>query len=127
MDVVHRDRAAATEIDDQDRKPDRSLARRDGQNEHGEDLAGQVVEKGSVTLDGTSLTVASVGESSSWGGTFDVALIPHTLEVTTLGVRSPGDRLKVEADVIARYVAGLLGAGRISIPTAESSEKKGGD
>ena len=92
-----------------------------------EDLAGQVVEKGSVTLDGTSLTVASVGESSSWGGTFDVALIPHTLEVTTFGGRSPGDRLNVEADVIARYVAGLLGAGRISIPTAELSEKKKGD
>jgi riboflavin synthase len=92
-----------------------------------EDLAGQVVEKGSVTLDGTSLTVASVGQSSNWGHTFDVALIPHTLEVTTLGGRSPGDRLNVEADVIARYVAGLLGAGRISIPTAELSEKKKGD
>ncbi len=92
-----------------------------------DDLAGQVVEKGSVTLDGVSLTVASVGESPTGGGTFDVALIPHTLEVTTFGGRSPGDRLNVEADVIARYVAGLLAAGRIPVPTVEPFEKKGGD
>jgi len=91
-----------------------------------DNLAGQVVEKGSVTLDGISLTVASVGESPTEGDTFDVALIPHTLKVTTLGVRSPGDRLNVEADVIARYVAGLLQAGRIPVPTAKPFEKKGG-
>ena len=72
-----------------------------------QDLIGQVVEKGSVTLDGTSLTVASVASDS---GSFDVALIPHTLESTTFGCRSRGDRINVEVDVIARYIAGLLTA-----------------
>ena len=92
------------------------------------ELAGQIVEKGSVTLDGTSLTVASVGGPSAEGATFDVALIPHTLEVTTFGGRSPGDRCNVEADVIARYVAGLLAAGRILVPKDISTpgEKGGG-
>ncbi len=97
-----------------------------------DELAGQVVEKGSVTLDGTSLTVASV-DPTPGTGTFDVALIPHTLEVTTFGRRSPGDRINVEADVIARYVAGLLAAGRIPAtvpaptggPTQIESEEKG--
>ena len=96
-----------------------------------DDRAGQVVEKGSVTLDGTSLTVASV-DSTPGSGTFDVALIPHTLEVTTFGRRGPGDRCNVEADVIARYVAGLLAAGRVPASAADhhqiepSGEKGGG-
>ena len=72
-------------------------------------LAGQIVEKGSVALDGISLTVASVGAD---GATFDIAVVPHTLDVTTLGRRVVGDRLNVEADVLARYVAGLAAAGR---------------
>ncbi|MDE2852380.1 MAG: riboflavin synthase [Acidobacteriota bacterium] len=58
-----------------------------------------VVLKGSITIDGVSLTVASLDER-----TFDVALIPHTLEVTTLGGLKPGDRVNVEGDVLARYV-----------------------
>ena len=73
-----------------------------------DELAGQVVEKGSITLDGASLTVASVGRD-----TFDVALIPHTLDVTTFGRLAPGDLVNVEVDVLARYVAGLLAAGRV--------------
>jgi riboflavin synthase len=77
-------------------------------------LAGEVVEKGSVTLDGASLTVAAVDND-----TFDVALIPHTLQVTTFSRRAPGDQVNVEADVLARYVAGLLAAGRI--PAKEGS------
>ena len=89
-----------------------------------DELAGEVVEKGSVTLDGTSLTVASA-EPFPGAGTFEVALIPHTLEVTTFGRRSPGDRINVEADVIARYVAGLLAAGRIQSPGGEPSQQKG--
>ncbi|MCH2424297.1 MAG: riboflavin synthase [Acidimicrobiales bacterium] len=79
-----------------------------------DELAGKVVEKGSVTLDGTSLTVAAVDND-----TFDVALIPHTLQVTTFSRRAPGDQVNVEADVLARYVAGLLAAGRI--PANEGS------
>ncbi len=58
-----------------------------------------VVLKGSVTIDGVSLTVAALDER-----TFDVALIPHTLEVTTLGGLKSGDRVNVEGDVLARYV-----------------------
>jgi len=58
-----------------------------------------IVLKGSITIDGVSLTVAALDER-----TFDVALIPHTLEVTTLGGLKPGDRVNVEGDVLARYV-----------------------
>jgi riboflavin synthase len=65
-----------------------------------------VVEKGSVALDGVSLTVASRGERS-----FDVALVPHTLDVTTLGSARPGSRFHFEADVLAKYVERQL-AGR---------------
>jgi riboflavin synthase len=66
-------------------------------------LLGHVVEKGSVAVDGVSLTVMGVE-----GGTFSVALIPHTLEVTTLGVRAPGELVNVEGDVLAKYVAALV-------------------
>jgi riboflavin synthase len=62
-----------------------------------------VVEKGSITLDGISLTVARL-----MPGVFTVALIPHTLEVTNLGVARPGDRVNLEVDVIAKYVERLL-------------------
>jgi riboflavin synthase len=63
------------------------------------DLAPFVVEKGSVALDGVSLTVAALAE-----GRFEVALIPHTLEVTTLGALRAGDRLNVEVDLLGKYV-----------------------
>jgi len=66
-------------------------------------LRGHVVEKGSVAIDGVSLTVAAVD-----GEAFTVALIPHTLEVTTLGRREPGDVVNVEGDVLAKYVAALV-------------------
>jgi riboflavin synthase len=58
-----------------------------------------VVEKGSIALDGVSLTVASREPRS-----FDVALVPHTLDVTTLGSARPGSRFHFEADVLAKYV-----------------------
>jgi riboflavin synthase len=67
------------------------------------DLMQYVVEKGSVSIDGVSLTVAGVTASG-----FTVALIPHTLEVTTLGLRSPGDRVNLEMDVLAKYVERLM-------------------
>ncbi len=70
-----------------------------------EGLERDIVNKGSITLDGVSLTVASLGDQ-----TFDVALIPHTLEVTTLGDLAPGDRVNVEADVLGRYVRNHLDA-----------------
>ncbi|MCZ6519166.1 MAG: riboflavin synthase [Actinobacteria bacterium] len=62
-----------------------------------------IVEKGSITVDGVSLTVAAMTERS-----FSVALIPHTLEFTTLGLRKPGDTVNLENDVIAKYVERLL-------------------
>jgi riboflavin synthase len=58
-----------------------------------------LVPKGSVAIDGTSLTVVGVREDG-----FDVALIPHTLEATTLGRRRPGERVNLEADVLGKYV-----------------------
>lgn len=68
-----------------------------------DDLRRYLVEKGSVTIDGVSLTVASLTESG-----FGVALIPHTLEVTTLGLRAAGDTVNLEMDVLAKYVERLL-------------------
>ena len=64
-----------------------------------------LVEKGSVTVDGISLTAFNLGDD-----TFDVAVIPHTCEVTTLGVRSAGDRVNIEMDVLAKHVERLLTA-----------------
>lgn len=63
-----------------------------------------VVEKGSLALDGVSLTVASVA-----GDELDVAVIPSTWEATTLAARRPGDLVNVEVDVVAKYVERLLG------------------
>lgn len=64
-----------------------------------------IVEKGSITIDGISLTVAALH-----GDGFDIAVIPHTLAVTTLGPKAPGDPVNLEVDVIAKYVERLLGA-----------------
>jgi riboflavin synthase len=72
-------------------------------------LTPYVVEKGSITVDGISLTVVSVT-----GGSFGVAVIPHTLEATTLGRKTTGDRVNLEVDVIAKYAERLLQAGTAS-------------
>lgn len=63
-----------------------------------------VVEKGSITVDGVSLTVVEVLDDG-----FSVALIPHTADVTTLGVRRVGDGVNLEVDVMAKYAERLLG------------------
>ncbi|HYA72196.1 MAG TPA: riboflavin synthase [Roseiarcus sp.] len=70
-------------------------------------LAKFIAVKGSVALDGTSLTVNAVA-----GDTFEVLLIPHTLAVTTWGARKAGDRVNIEVDQMARYAARLIEAGR---------------
>ena len=71
-----------------------------------EKLARYVVEKGSITVDGVSLTVTDVGtELTTW---FEIVLIPHTLEVTVLGLRGVGDRVNLEVDVLAKYVERLM-------------------
>lgn len=64
----------------------------------------RVIEKGSITLDGVSLTVVAPDETG-----FEVWLIPHTLSVTTLGERAPGDRLNVEFDLVGRWIERLCG------------------
>ncbi|HEX5597462.1 MAG TPA: riboflavin synthase [Micromonosporaceae bacterium] len=68
-------------------------------------LTRYVVEKGSITVDGVSLTVVEVGDD--W---FSVGLIPTTLQLTTLGSKGVGDPVNLEADVIAKYVEKLIGA-----------------
>jgi riboflavin synthase len=73
------------------------------------ELAKFIAVKGSVALDGTSLTVNSVE-----GDTFEVLLIPHTLKVTTWGERQAGDKVNIEVDTMARYAARLIEAGRDS-------------
>ena len=66
-------------------------------------LAGYLAPKGSITVDGVSLTVNEVEE-----GYFGVNLIPHTLEVTSLGTLQAGDAVNLEVDVVARYLARLV-------------------
>jgi len=79
-------------------------------------LAHYIAEKGSVTLDGVSLTVISAA-----GSEFGVSIIPHTLGATTLNDVKPGDRVNIEVDIIARYVERLLGhADRLTIGRLES-------
>jgi len=71
--------------------------------ECGPEIARYLVPKGSVAIDGVSLTVVSAGDAS-----FDVALIPHTLAETNLGDRVRGDRVNLEADVLGKYVVHYL-------------------
>jgi len=69
------------------------------------ELSRYLVDKGSITVDGVSLTVVTAGEDS-----FTVSLIPETLARTTLGSRRPGERVNLEVDVLAKYVERLLAA-----------------
>ena len=76
------------------------------------ELARYVVEKGSIAVDGVSLTVSAVTAVDDPAPWFEVSLIPTTLRETTLGERAPGDPVNLEVDVIAKYVERLTGAGR---------------
>jgi riboflavin synthase len=80
-------------------------------------LARYVVEKGSIAVDGVSLTVSAVSDVPGPGTTivapwFEVSLIPTTLRETTLGARAPGEPVNLEVDVIAKYVERLMGSSR---------------
>jgi riboflavin synthase len=68
------------------------------------ELARYIVEKGSITVDGVSLTVVAALDDG-----FTVAVIPHTAAVTTLGTKGPGERVNLEVDLMAKYVERLLG------------------
>jgi riboflavin synthase len=85
------------------------------------DLARYVVEKGSITVDGVSLTVAGVSAD-----TFTVALIPTTLSHTTLGFRQPGDTVNLEVDVVAKYVERLTAGYSTDSGGAPSAHEEAG-
>ncbi|HIR34129.1 MAG TPA: riboflavin synthase [Candidatus Coprenecus merdigallinarum] len=80
------------------------------------DVLRYVARKGSVTLDGVSLTVASVSDEDS---SFTVSLIPHTMASTTLHLLKPGSPVNVEVDMLARYVERLLAAGDAAPASAQ--------
>ena len=71
-------------------------------------IARYLVEKGSIAVDGISLTVSALSPPGPKDGWFEVCLIPETLKRTTLGTRKPGDAVNLEVDVIAKYVERLL-------------------
>jgi riboflavin synthase len=86
------------------------------------DLAGLVAHKGSIALDGVSLTVSAVsdpGEDAPW---FEVSLIPETLSATTLGSIDVGDRVNVETDILARHVERLLQTDQLQHTSGRSSK-----
>jgi riboflavin synthase len=73
------------------------------------DLERYIVEKGSITVDGTSLTVTAVSDPGSTDPWFEIVLIPHTLAVTVFGSAVQGTPVNLEVDVIAKYVERMLG------------------
>lgn len=86
----------------------------------GTEWARYIVEKGSITIDGISLTVNSVSTDG-----FTVNIIPHTAAKTTLAVRKPGDEVNIETDILAKYVERLLGKTPEKGLTAEFLAKNG--
>ena len=82
-----------------------------------EDIKAYVVPKGSIAVDGISLTISSMNEQALW-----ITIIPHTWENTNLKKRDKGDKVNLEADIIAKYVSRLLHTGKAS---TEKSKVKG--
>lgn len=85
-------------------------------------LAPLVVDKGSIAMDGVSLTVSDVSAADAPDAWFEVSLIPETLVATTLGARVAGDRVNLETDILARHVQRLLAFS----PTAAAVPTEGG-
>ncbi|WP_053382916.1 riboflavin synthase [Leucobacter celer] len=88
------------------------------------ELAPLLVDKGSVTLSGVSLTVSAIAAEQDPEQWFEVSLIPETLTATTLGGLRLGDRVNVETDILARHVARMLRLGAVSensVPTTEGN------
>lgn len=81
----------------------------------GSDLLKYIIKKGSIAIDGISLTVTEVTESS-----FSVSLIPHTANMTTLGFKKVGDKVNLETDIIGKYVERMLGFNQ---PKEQKAEK----
>ena len=84
----------------------------------GAGLLRYIVEKGSITIDGVSLTVARVDRES-----FSISAIPHTVAITALGTKKPGEKVNLEVDIVGKYVEKLLGLSR---EQAEETPKKTG-
>jgi riboflavin synthase len=93
------------------------------------ELAPLVTRKGSIAIDGTSLTVSAVSEASEAEQWFEVSLIPETLEATTLGSLSAGDRVNLETDILARHVERMLSlqAGGFDTPLRGYSTTENGE
>lgn len=89
------------------------------------DLAPLVVDKGSISVAGTSLTVSAVSPVAETDAWFEISLIPETLEATTLGALTPGDVVNLETDILARHVERLL-AFRTAQDTAQDTAQEGG-
>jgi len=86
------------------------------------ELAPLVVDKGSIAVDGVSLTVSDASDAAASVPWFEISLIPETLAATTLGDRVAGDRVNLETDILARHVQRLLAF----TPTISDSTKEGG-
>jgi len=89
-------------------------------------LAPLVVDKGSIAVDGVSLTVSAVSAPDSPEQWFEVSLIPETLAATTLGARIAGDRVNLETDILARHVQRLLAFTPDRTPTTDAPLTEGG-
>lgn len=87
------------------------------------EIARFVVDKGSITLDGVSLTVSNVSAASAEKQWLEVSLIPETLEATTLGGLEPGDRVNLETDIVARHVARLEEFAAAQVAQAKNGER----
>lgn len=85
------------------------------------ELTGQMIIKGSVALDGVSLTIARLEP-----GQFSIALIPHTLKATTFHMKRPGDTVNIELDMLGKYVARLLGRGTRGTGLTEDKLREAG-
>ena len=81
------------------------------------ELAGMLIEKGSVAVDGISLTVVDVG-----GDWFSVAVIPHTLEVTTVGEKRVGEKVNIEADMIGKWVRKFVEGTKVGLTVEKLRE-----
>ncbi len=88
-------------------------------------LAPYLVDKGSVTLSGVSLTISNIASEEDQQAWFEVSLIPETLTATTLGSLEPGDRVNLETDILARHVARMLKFGMGSGATTSESAAAG--
>jgi riboflavin synthase alpha subunit len=76
------------------------------------DLSRYTVEKGSIAVDGTSLTITAVSDAGASDAWFELVLIPHTVEVTVFGKAAVGTKVNIETDVIAKYLERMAGSVR---------------